>query len=65
MTKTEYESAKQDIIKSLGLPVKGNGFETSDNECQRQLNQLKGKYLADIRASQKQSKDKPVEATSK
>ncbi len=57
MDKNQYELEKQRIIEALGSPIKGNGFESSDNECQRQLNQLKGKYLADVRAEQKKRKE--------
>lgn len=53
MTKNEYESAKAEIVKNLGIPVRGNGFETEDNESAKALNSLKGQYLASQRANKK------------
>lgn len=55
--KEQYELDRQRIIDSLGKPVYGNGFETEDNESAKQLKQLKGKYLTDIRQDQKASRE--------
>jgi hypothetical protein len=49
MTKLEFETEKQRIIDTLGQPVHGNGYETESNECQKQLDKLKGQYLASCR----------------
>lgn len=61
MNKEEYNQAKEEIIKLYGPAVRGNGFETENNETVHKLNELKAQYLASIRAEKKQQ-NRVVEA---
>lgn len=55
MTKEEYTQERNKLIELYGKPTKDyDGSPT--NECARQLNKLKGQYLASIRHENKQKR---------